>query len=208
MRTVDFTKENKELYHATRRVEEITAERGVFLAVDGQGTPGGPAYRQALEHLFTVAYTLKFQLKAEGLTDFKVPKLECLWYGQDMQHTDPSQWRWRALLRVPDSVTPVQVKAARKTAAERKGVDAADVHRVTWREGNALQLLHVGPYDAVGSDYEALGAEAKRLHYRVRGPAHEVYLNDPQRVAPERLRTIVRLPVSHPRPAHAYGRAC
>lgn len=209
MRTMDFAKQDKELYHATRQVQEISAERGMFLAVDGHGAPGGEAFQQALQHLFTVAYALKAQLKAAGQVDFKVPKLECLWYDADLQHTDPSRWRWRAQLRVPASVTPAQVKAARKAAQERRGLDARDVHRVTWREGKALQRLHVGPYDAVAADYEALGEEAQRRHYRVRGPAHEVYLNDPQRVPPERLRTILRLPISHPRPAHARGKgAC
>lgn len=208
MKTLDFAKEHSELYHATQRVQEITADRGVFLAVEGQGAPGGEAFQEALQHLFTVAYTLKAQLKAAGRADFKVPRLECLWFGHDLPHSDPSQWRWRAMLRVPAGVTPAHVKAARRTVAARKGLDTADVHRVSWREGRALQRLHVGPYDAVAAEYDALGEEAKRLHYRVRGPAHEVYLNDPQRVSPERLRTIVRLPISHPRPAHAHGKGC
>jgi len=205
MRPVDFSQQHKELYHATRRVQEVTAERGVFLAVDGQGAPGGPEFHQALEHLYTVAYTLKAQLKAAGTGDFKVPKLECLWFVDDPQRTGPSQWKWRALLRVPQSVTPAHLKAARKAVAERKGWDLRDVRRVSWREGRALQLLHVGPYDAVAPAYQALGEAAAHSHYRVRGPAHEVYLNDPQRTAPDKLRTIVRLPISHPRPAYAAG---
>jgi hypothetical protein len=203
MEAVDFTRLHKDLYRASKVVQEVTAERGVFLAVDGQGAPGEDAFRNAIERLYTVAYTLRHQLRGAEGGDFKVPRLECLWTFDDPQRTAPDEWRWRLLLRVPATVTSAHLKAARSAVAARKGLDARDVRRIAWREGRGLQRLHVGPYDAVAGVYRVLEKEADRLGYRVRGPVHEVYLNDPQRVPPEKLRTIVRLPVAHARPSYA-----
>lgn len=202
MNTVDFSKMLRELYTAGNTIAEVDVPRGVFLTVEGQGMPGGAGYLAAIDQLFGVAYTLKYALKAEGLPDFKIGMLECLWFNETPPR-DPEQWRWRAMLRIPVAVTPAQVAAARKAVLARKGLDAGAVRRTSWREGKALQVLHVGPYDAVGPTYEALQAQAAERHYRVRGPAHEIYLNDPRRVGPERTRTIVRLPIAHRRPAYA-----
>lgn len=205
MDTIDFTRLNKELYHAGRTVQEVAAERATFLAVNGQGEPGGEAFQRAFESLYSVCYTLRFQRRQAGGADFKMPRPECLWYVAEGEAAGPARWAWRLQLRVPDDVTAQEVRAARRAVHERKGLDTAGVRRVSWREGRALQVLHVGPYDEVAPVYEALSTAAQERGYRVRGPAHEVYLNDPGRVAPERLRTIVRMPVSHPRPAHAHG---
>lgn len=202
MNTVDYSRMLRELYTAGRQIAEVDVPRGVFLTIDGQGAPGGAGYVAAIDQLFSVAYTLKYALKAEGLPDFKIGMLECLWFNEDVPR-DPGKWRWRAMLRIPVAATPAQVAAARKSVLARKGLDARAVRRTSWREGKSLQVLHVGPYDDVGPTYQALQAQAAERHYRVRGPAHEIYLNDPRRVGPERTRTIVRLPIAHPRPAHA-----
>jgi hypothetical protein len=196
METIDLMRQHKHLYHATAEVQPVNAEPGVFLAVDGQGAPGGPEFGEAIGRLYTVAYVLKYQRKEAGGPTFKVPKLECLWHLEDATHADPATWRWRVMLRIPAGISAAQVRAAREAAAGRKGQDLSDVERITWDEGTALQVLHVGPYDEVGATYEALNGAAKRLHYDVRGPAHEVYLNDPDRTEPRKLKTVVRLAVS------------
>jgi hypothetical protein len=205
METIDFGKQYRELYHAGRKVQEVHAERGAFLRVTGRGEPGGEAFQRAIEALFSVAYTLKFQLKGAGVLDFKVPKLECLWDTDDVEGTPPEDWEWRLQIRIPDVVTGAQVGAARKAVKAKGAVDPALVRRTSWKEGLALQVMHVGPYDQVGASCEQLAVTVQELGYRQRGPVHEVYISDPRRTAPERLRTVVRMPISHPRPAYARG---
>ncbi len=137
--------------------------------------------------------------------DFKVPKLECLWDTNDVEGTPREEWEWRLQIRIPDAVSGAQVSAARKAVKVKGTVDPALVRRASWKEGRALQVMHVGPYDQVGAACEQLVATAREMGYRPRGPAHEVYVSDPRRTAPERLKTVVRMPVSHPRPTYARG---
>lgn len=203
METVDFAKELKDLYTATGKIKEVTAERGVFLAVDGRGEPGGEAFRQAIEQLYSVVYTLKFSLKKAGIMDFKISKLECLWTIGDPKLTPPSQWEWRSMIRIPSQVTKAQCKATIGILKDKKGLDASAVQRISWREGRALQMMHVGPYDKVEDTYRKLGGHAVNLGYKIKGSGHEIYINDPGRVAPEKLKTIARLPIAHPRPDYA-----
>ena len=203
MKKTDFSKELKELYTARRKVEEVTAERGLFLAVDDTGAPGGEAFVRAVEQLYGLAYTAKFELKLSGVLDFAVSKLECVYLVNDPIHMPMDEWDWRVLIRIPEEVTQAHLNSARKTLMARKGVDTSSVKRVTWREGRAVQMLHVGPYENLGETYKTLCEAAAGLGYRVKGPGHEIYLSDPRRSAPEKLRTIVRLPISHPRPAYA-----
>ncbi len=150
---------------------------------------------------------MKFELKAEGVTDFKVPKLECLWDVEGPETTPQDQWQWRLLIRIPEAATGAHVRHAKKTVAQRKGIDVSAVSRRSWKEGKALQVMHVGPYEEIGHAYKMVSGEAERLGYRVRGPGHDVYISDPGRVSPDKLKTIVRLPISHARPAYARGRA-
>ena len=205
METVDFTKEFKELYSATRKIQEVTAERGLFLTVDGRSAPGSEEFQHAISQLYSVAYTLKYSLKAAGVVDFKVPRLECLWLVEDPRNTPVSEWEWRVQLRVPPEVTRTHLKETVRTIREKKDLDASAVKLTSWREGRALQMMHVGPYDQVEKSYTQLGTRAEELGYRIKGPGHEIYVNDPNRVAPEKLKTIVRLPIAHPRPDYARG---
>jgi hypothetical protein len=143
--------------------------------------------------MFTTVYTLKFACKAEGLFDFKVSTLECLYLSPP--ETPMAEWQWRLLSRIPNEVLGPMVTTIKKTIAEKKGLDVSAVKRLRWKEGSALQVLHVGPYDQVCETYNQLMEHAAQHGLVVGGPAHEIYLSDPRRVAPEKLRTIVRLGV-------------
>jgi hypothetical protein len=194
MARIDYKKSHPDLYRAGRQVGELRPPKGKFMAVDGTGEPGGAAFQDALRQLFTLAYTTKFAMKKAGGADFAIPAVECLW-PDDICGKPRAEWRWRLMLRVPPCVKAATLKNVRKALKERKG-DAADaVKLVSWTEGRALQVLHVGPYDEVGASYERLEAEAAARKLRCVGPAHEVYLSDPRRVPPARLRTIVRMAV-------------
>lgn len=207
MKTIDFSKEFRQLYSAKKKIEEVEGPRGVYLCVADQGEPGGDTFIQAIQALYAVAYTLRFKLKAERVVDFKVPKLECLWDVTDPKATPRDEWKWRLILRVPDLVTNAHVREAKRIVKERKGLDVSKVSRRSWKEGKALQVMHVGPYDELHRSYDAVLQEADRLGFRIRGAGHEVYLNDPGRVPATKLKTIVRMGISHPRPDYARGTA-
>lgn len=191
---VDFKKLYPDLYRESTAVAEVRAARGTFLAVDGVGAPGGEAYQEAIGALYALAYTAKFTYKNAGLGDFAVPALECLYF-DDPASTLQEQWHWRLQLRIPDTITAGALAEIRKALKDKKSLDTREVKRVTWAEGRALQLLHVGPYDQVGDIYQRLMAEASARGLTCTGAGHEIYLNDPRRVAPEKIKTLVRLAV-------------
>lgn len=208
--------------HDTARHDFKTADRAVysgkagrwdlievppmrFLMIGGEGDPDGPAYARALSALYPLAYAIKFASKAEGL-DFVVPPLEALWWADDptaFVRAERSQWRWTAMLRMPTNVTESKLEAAKRgrlsKPAKGQATDAAVLAQVrldNLAEGLCLQTLHIGPYAAeapVLADLHDRVMREKRLTFA--GPHHEVYLSDPRRVAPDKLRTLLRQPV-------------
>ena len=196
MHKIDFKKTMKELYRAKGKVERVQPGEGTFLAVDGRGTPGGEAFEKAIQNLYPVAYTVKFALKKAGIIDFVVPPLEALWYDNPTDVPDMSQWHWRTMVRVPELVSSEHLREAQQSILDKKGADTSDVRLVTWEEGDSLQLLHVGPYDQVGAIYDQLHVSAQAENMALQAPGHEIYLSDPRRTAPEKLKTIVRMPIA------------
>lgn len=202
----DFKKTDKAFYTGkVGRWDAVELPEMSFLMIDGQGAPGGPAYARALGALYPVAYGVKFAQKSQG-ADFVVPPLEALWWADDPSvfvRDDRAAWQWTAMLRLPLSVTPQDVVTIQASAAVRmakKGGDPEAIAELRLQkrcEGVCLQTLHVGPY----SEEAPVLAE---LHDRVmpaagltfNGAHHEIYLGDPRRVAPEKLRTILRQPVA------------
>jgi len=199
MTKLDVKKSEKALYSGRNAVwEEIVVPPITYLSVEGQGAPGGPAYAAAVEALFSHAYPLKFESKAAG-QDYVVPPLEALWWADDPAdfvsgHRD--RWRWKALLRMPVPVTEAMIDAARAKAAKKLGEDAPEVRVEEIEEGLCLQCLHVGPYSAEAPVLARLHDEVMPEKGLTFGqPHHEIYLADPRRTAPEKLRTILRQPV-------------
>ena len=172
--------------------------------VDGRGDPNtSEAYHQALEALYGVAYTLKFSLKkADPERDFKVAPLEGLWWADDAAPTmaelqrDRDGWNWTMMIAVPDAVTAEEVAAAAEAAARKRELPAAPLLRLErFEEGLAAQIMHVGPYAEEAPTIERLHEWAAAQGYELRGRHHEIYLGDPRRTAPERLKTVLRHPV-------------
>jgi len=171
------------------------------LAVDGRGDPNTtPAHAGAVEALYATAYALRAAAKRDGGRLFVVGPLEGLWRAADrgaFTRRDKDAWEWTMLLTLPPWTTPDDVERARAAAARRRPDVPVDrlAHR-TLEEGLSLQLLHVGPYDAEGPVLQRLHdtvMPARGLTFH--GDHHEVYLGDPRRTPPERLRTILRQPV-------------
>lgn len=174
-----------------------------YLMIDGHGDPNtSPQYTEALEALYPVAYALKFASKRELDRDYVVPPLEGLWWADDMDAftsvRDKDRWHWTMMLLVPEWIDETMFEAAvARTRAKRapKGLD--DVRLETLSEGRCVQTLHIGSYDDEGPVLERMHDEflpANGLHPT--GKHHEIYLGDPRKVAPEKLRTILRQPVS------------
>ena len=198
---VDFKVAHKELYRASRDPALVDVPELAFLMVDGHGDPNtATEYTQAVEALYTVSYSLKFAVKRarDGL-DYGVMPLEGLWWVADMSKftsSKKSDWDWTAMTMQPDQVTQDLLEDALANATAKKSLPAAAKLRLErFCEGPAAQVMHIGPYDAEGPTIKRLHeliAESGRTR---RGKHHEIYLSDPRRCAPEKLRTIIRQPV-------------
>jgi hypothetical protein len=209
---VDQKRELPELYSAARRPGLVEVPELAFLMIDGHGDPNrAPEYAQAVEAIYTVAYTAKFIVKRslDGI-DVAVMPLEGLWWTPDYSTfttDDKSAWDWTMMIAQPEQVTPEVVEQARAKAAGRKALAAIDrVRRETFREGRAAQVMHIGPYAAEGPTIQSLHAFIAENGYERAGKHHEIYLRDPRRSAPEKMRTIVRQPVT-PAPTMPAGGA-
>lgn len=176
------------------------------LSIDGRSPPGGAAFRESVQALYRVAYRMKFDARRRG-KDFPVPALEGLYWGPGpATRGPPGPIRWRLIVRVPGFVRPSAVPRA--VRALRAGGRVGPLDRVRLRrlaEGTCVQALHVGPYDAERPTIARIAAYADAAGLALRGPQHEIYLNDPRRVAPQRLRTILRYPARRRRAPSRVG---
>ena len=188
----DLFKEHKSEYAAKATPQIVDVGRGRYIAVDGQGAPGGDEFQGAVAALYPMAYTMKFACKAEG-RDFVVCKLEGQWWNTSGPR---AQWKWRMMIRVPDFVDEATLRAARD-AAQAKGtdVDVGSVKLIELEEGPCVQALHVGPYDREQATLDAMAELARAEGRKPHGRHHEIYLSDPRRVEPAKLKTILRQPV-------------
>lgn len=200
---LDLRKQFKHLYSPSAKKPEIVDVPAMnFLMIDGQGNPNThPDYQETIEALYGVAYTIKFACKMELGRDFTVMPLQGLWWGIPITHevlteADKDQFRWTMMIMQPEFVTEAMVHDAVTEVERKKGLQAlANLRFERFEEGLAAQVLHIGPYDAEGPTIERLHQFIESKGYRMRGKHHEIYLGDPRRAAPEKLKTIIRHPV-------------
>ena len=202
MTKIDFKKEWKSLYQASaKEVVQVDVPAMNFLMVDGQGDPNtAQDYADAIEALFSVAYILKFMVKKGALAlDYGVMPLEGLWWADDMSHFatgDKSQWKWTAMVMQPPFITSAMVYSAIAEVQKKKHPAALGKLRLsTFAEGKCAQLLHIGPFSQEGPNIQKVHQFIEAQSH-LRGKHHEIYLSDPRRTAPERLRTILRQPAA------------
>ena len=202
MTKTDFKKELKHLYQPSKKEFQVVEVPDLkFFKVDGHGDPNSAQeYTDAIEALYAVSYKTKFLSKKKE-QDYVVPPLEGLWWADDMETfstvRDKSQWLWTMMIMVPDWITDDMVAEARMEVDKKKDLPA--LGKIRWeeyREGLVVQILHLGSYDDEGPVLARLHESWMAEHgYTFNGLHHEIYLNDPRRVEPEKLKTILRQPI-------------
>ena len=198
---IDF-KKSLDSYQARRgefRALDVPDLR--YLMIDGHGDPNSsPAFTEAVEALYPVAYKVKFASKRELGRDYVVPPLEGLWWADDMDSfttsRDKSRWDWTMLLMVPDWIEPDLVAMAVEQARPSGRPRLDDVRLASLSEGRCVQTLHIGSFDDEADMLDRLHHEViPGQGFHLAGKHHEIYLSDFRKVAPEKQRTILRQPV-------------
>ncbi len=201
VKKLDLKKQMKEFWAPPREPLFVKVPPLNFLMVHGEGNPNtSQEYQEAVQVLYSLSYALKFMLKksARGV-DYTVAPLEGLWWVDDMNLFDVDNkdaWKWTMMIMQPRQVTSAMIKKAMIEVAEKK--DLPGLYRVKFEafdEGLSAQVMHIGPYAAEKPTVDALHAFIHVNGYRRRGKHHEIYLSDPRRTVPEKMKTVIRQPV-------------
>lgn len=197
---IDLRAIHRSYYTAAAAPGLVKTPEAAFLMIDGAGDPDGAEYQAAMAALYGVAYAVRAGLKRAGILEYSVPPLQGLWWtdgaGND-QVQDRASWRWTMMLMQPPQVDADRVAEA--VAAVRAKRPTAPVDRVRLaplHEGTCAQILHVGPYREEAPTIARLHRFITEIDHRIAGRHHEIYLSDPRRTAPEKLKTIIRYPVA------------
>jgi hypothetical protein len=202
MTKVDFKKQLKHLYQPSpKEFVVVDVPPMQFLMIDGHGDPNtAQEYQDALEALYAVAYTQKFASKKVLEMDYVVPPPEGLWWAEDMDvftaSSDKGTWDWTMMIMQPEWVTQEMFEEAVAQVEKKKNPPALPRLRLEmYDEGLAVQIMHIGPYDAEGPTIARMHAFIAENGYEPAGKHHEIYLSDPRRTAPEKMKTVLRQPM-------------
>lgn len=201
---MDFKKEYKELFAPPSKAPVLVeVPEFLYVLIDGSGYPGNsPEFQAKINALYGLTYTIKFMLKFDpaGAFDFAVPPMSGFYYADDPSvYADPArkaEWKWTLGLPLPSRITAAVFEKGRAAVREKKNpahLDDAYLKKI--REGTAAQILHIGPYSEEAGTIRRLHAFFQEKGYTFGGPHHEIYLGDPRRTAPEKLKTVLRQPV-------------
>ncbi len=205
MAKLDLRKQYKHLYQPPARPELVDVPPLRFALVDGAIEPGASpgdsaAFQEALQALYGISYTLKFASKQrrDNPIDYAVMALEALWWVEEGEFDIrcPGNWHWRAMILQPDHIDDALFQQALAQLRKKRPGPALDKLRLeTVHEGLCVQIMHIGPYAEEPATLEKMHAFAREHGYRLRGLHHEIYLGDPRRAEPARLKTVLRHPV-------------
>lgn len=204
----DYKKEYKEFYLPKSKPEIVDVPPMNFIAVRGKGNPNEEdgEYKQAVGLLYAIAYTIKMSYKGDrkidGYFEYVVPPLEGFWWqdGIDgIDYSDKSTFNWISVIRLPDFVSIRDFEWAKTEVERKKKLDCKKAEYLTVHEGLCVQIMHIGPFDNEPETVAVMDSYIKengyendfsdeRLH-------HEIYLSDPRKANPEKLKTVIRHPV-------------
>ena len=203
----DFKKNYKEFYHPKTKPEIINIPKMNFIAVKGKGNPNDPdgEYQRSITLLYGVSYTLKMSYKTdykiEGFFQYVVPPLEGFWWikglkGMDYNRKD--EFTFISFIRIPDFIKEEDINWAIDTISKKKKVDYSDVYFMTYDEGVVVQAMHIGPYDdeprTVDEMHKYIEEKGYKLDFTNRHH-HEIYISDPRKTEPAKLKTVIRHPI-------------
>ena len=203
----DFKKEYREFYLPAATPTIVTVPIMNYVAVRGKGNPNeeGGAYKQALEQLYGIAYTLKMSYKSdyriEGFFEYVVPPLEGLWWAENggINYADKDGFSFISMIRLPGFVSEKDVQWAIREATRKKKRDFSQVEFFPYDEGLCVQCLHIGSYDDEPATIKAMEEYAQSRGYQIAidnvRRHHEIYLGDPRKTAPNTLKTVIRFPI-------------
>lgn len=205
----DFKKEYRHFYLPPAKPMVVALPPMNYVAVRGESDPNaeGSAYKRSIELLYGISYTIKMSKMGNhamaGYFDFVVPPLEGLWWtdGEGFDYKDKSRLRFVSMIRLPDFVQRHDFEWAVAEASQKKKTDFSSVEFFTYDEGLCVQCMHIGPYDdepaTIASMKEMVAQNGYALDFNPTRHHHEIYLSDPRKTAPEKLKTVIRLPIAH-----------
>ena len=207
MKKIDLKKDLEYLYQpSASEVELVRVPKFNYLMIDGEGDPNNSqSFQEAVQALYAVAYTLKFMIKKEKSVDYPVMALDGLWWMDDMAQfsmENKAAWKWTLMILQPVVVTKSLFARALKQAMDKKGLAAvAKIRFEPYAEGLSVQIMHIGPYAEEAPTIQKLHANARERGCELRGKHHEIYLGDPRKSKPEKLKTVIRQPIQKVRSA-------
>jgi hypothetical protein len=201
---LDFKKDQKELYQPKAVPSIVKVPKMTFLAVSGKGDPNGEVFAAAVELLYSLSYSIKMNNKA--VLEYVIPPLEGIWWAGVCGVADKSQFEWRIMLRQPDFVTKAVLESAKNAISKKKKhLDVSQAQLENFSEGLCVQVLHTGPYDTEDATIDTMEQFANQAGYvfdiaddstkKLSRRHHEIYLTNPGRVTPEKIKTLIRYPV-------------
>ena len=197
---VDLVKEDKTYYTARANPQFIELPKVYCLAIEGKGEPAGKTFTEAVQALYPLAYGIKGLCKKEG-RDFAVAKLEGLWWVKSNKpalEVPRKEWYWKLLIRLPDFVTSEIMDKAKQEVMKKKGIDLLkEIKFEKITEGKCVQVLHVGPYSTEPQTIEKMRKTMQENNLTENGFHHEIYLSDPRKTPPQKMKTILRQPVKN-----------
>ena len=205
MPKIDLKKQFKYLYQpSTKEFSVVDVPPLNFLMIDGSGDPNtSQDFKDAMEALYGLSYTLKFGLKlgkfGKKKYDYSVMALEGLWWVDDMRQFSvdaKGEWHWTVMIMQPDFITADLVEAARhELAAKKNPVALPKIRFEVYHEGPSAQIMYIGRFADEGPTIQRLHEFIESDGHQLRGKHHEIYLSDPRRTAPEKLKTVIRQPM-------------
>jgi hypothetical protein len=202
MTKIDYKKERTHLYNpSSKKVELVDVPTLNFAMIDGIGDPGtSKDYRDAVESLFAISYAIKFMIKkGDSQIDYGVLPLEGLWWADDMNSFADEKreaWKWTSMIMQPDIVSEELFNQAINQTKKKKNLIALTKMRfMPFHEGLSAQIMHLGPYSSEKQTVDKIHIFIKDQGYEFNGKHHEIYLSDPRRSTPEKMKTILRQPI-------------
>jgi len=196
---VDLKKSDKPYYSGTNSPALQTFPPIPYISLQGKGSPDSEGFDKAIQELYTLAYTIKKICKS-ALHDFVVPPLEGQWWVTGTNkplETSRDEWHWNLLIRMPANVNEKICNEAKKIAEKKRGLPLSQILFSSIQEGPSVQIMHTGPYKDEWKTLEKIYQYMEEKKITFNGHHHEIYLSDPRKTSPEKLKTILRQPVKN-----------